>query len=81
MTIEKIWNTIETTLFYYSGNSTSPHLWLQNQATFATFLKSVQFPDKKVPQSEVPIEILKLLGKNDILQKKERNFPTFPACF
>ena len=28
-----IWNTIETTLFYYSGNSTSPQVWFQGYNT------------------------------------------------
>ena len=27
LTVERIWNTIVTTLFYYSDNSTSLHLW------------------------------------------------------
>ena len=27
LTIERIWDTFETTLFYFSDNSTSPHIW------------------------------------------------------
>jgi hypothetical protein len=57
LTIERIGNTIETTLFYYSDDSTSAHIWLsstylQKTHTVNIYMYSMGLPTK----GNLPIE-------------------------
>ena len=69
LTIERIWNTIETTLFYYSDNSTSPQVWMHRN-NFSPLHQRILLPTSSLIKFQ--LERLKQMA-SEFLKNSEWN--------
>ena len=68
-TIERIWNTIETTLFFYSDNSTTPQVWMHRN-NFSPLHQRILLPTSSLIKFR--LERLKQMA-SEFLKISERN--------